>query len=146
MIFIYKGIKVVQSWKIKNCFSWQVTLTFTFQKETKHHITNHLMVEGLEQHQFHVLIKKLCKFMYFGIVLNIMFVSQSLETFLTYQKVYDKHSKSWFKIKRVILIVHYEQTNAFIKTNQAQFKMNGIKSMIFCCFSSLSLETKKQRK
>ena len=60
--------------------------------------------------------------MYFGIVLNIFFVSWSLETFLTYRKVYDKHLKSGFKIKRGLLIDYFEQTNAFIKTNQANFK------------------------
>ena len=62
------------------------------------------------------------KFMYFGIVLNTIFVWQSLETFLTYRKVYEKHPKSGFKIKRILLIVHFEQTNASIKWNQANLK------------------------
>ena len=62
------------------------------------------------------------KFMYFGIVLNTIFVWQSLETFLTYRKVYDNHPKSGSKIKRIFLIVHFEQTNASIKSNQANLK------------------------
>ena len=45
--------------KLENQKLFLVTgdITFTFQKETKHHFTNHLVVEGLEQHQFHVLIR-----------------------------------------------------------------------------------------
>lgn len=60
--------------------------------------------------------------MYFGIVLNIIFVSQSLETFLTYQKVYDKHPKSGLKIKRVLLIVHFEQKNALAGQFNTKFQ------------------------
>ena len=56
------------------------------------------------------------------IVLNIIFVSQSLETFLTYEKVYDKHPKSGLKIKRVLLIVHFEQTNALAGQFNTKFQ------------------------
>ena len=58
--------------------------------------------------------------MYFGIVLNIIFVSQSLETFLHTKKFMINTQN--LDSKWVLLIVHFEQTNAFIKTNQANLK------------------------